>query len=310
MELTYGFPTRRMNAVVALGMFDGVHVGHQQLLRRAVSLAKGTGLTPCVCTFVQHPMTMVCPERAPRLLTTPAMRAALLCRYGIRHTAMLPFTQQIAEMEPEDFIRLLLLHYQMQIVVVGLNYTFGRAGAGNPEFLKEMGKKYGFSVVVVQQVQVDGEGVSSTRLRKVLADGDIPLLRRLTGRPVVFSGTVVHGKHMGTQLGYPTVNLPLPAGRALPAFGVYLCRLTAGGKCYNGVVNVGKHPTLPEGSATVETHLLDTDDDLYGRQVSVELLSFLRPETKFDSVDELKRQLAADTDAARAFFARPAGGNE
>ena len=194
--------------------------------------------------------------------------------------------------------------YAPVVVVCGFNFTFGRRGAGNGKQLREFGRKHGFRTVIVPEVIIEGETVSSTRIRRLLAEGDIPSVNRLLGHAFTLSGKVESGKQLGRTMGFPTANVSITKGKALPAFGVYDCWLETGDGAYHpAVVNVGRHPTLPEGSVTVEAHVLDGQMELYGQHVRLSFLRHQRAETRFDSKDELQAQIARDVEDAKAYFA-------
>ena len=197
--------------------------------------------------------------------------------------------------------------YAPVVVVCGFNFTFGKGGAGTGKMLREYGKKHGFRTVIVPEVLVEGETVSSTRIRKVLATGDIPMVNRLLGTGYTLSGKVESGKQLGRTMGFPTANVAIPRHKALPAFGVYDCWLeTTDGAYHPAVVNVGRHPTLPEGHVTVEAHVLTDGEpiDLYGQHVRLSFMRFQRAEKRFDSKEDLQAQIARDAEEARAYFAK------
>lgn len=284
--------------VLVLGMFDGVHRGHQALLMAGLELAEQSGLPLNVCTFEPHPLQVLRPQAAPPLLTTLTERAALMAGFGVDHLCILPFTAETAAETPEEFMTMLERVYHPRHVVCGFNYSFGHLGAGNAESLRA----YGFDVTVVPEVVLGGETVSSTRIRRLLAQGDVRQAARLLGHSYTLSGRVADGKHIGRTMGYPTANVTIPEKKALPAFGVYACWMQTADRAYPAVVNVGRHPTLPEGGVTVEAYALDEQLSLYGEKVRLLFLDYLRPEKRFDSVDALKAQIARDADEAREFF--------
>lgn len=295
-------PTGLQPCVLVLGMFDGVHRGHQALLMAGVELAEAAGLPLNVCTFEPHPLQVLRPEMAPPLLTTLTERARIMADFGVDHLCILAFNHEVAAQTPEAFMATLVKDYQPRHVVCGFNYTFGQRGAGNGESLRVYGKEHGFDVTVVPEVVLGGETVSSTRIRGLLAKGSIHEATRLLGHSYTISGRVMDGKHIGRTMGYPTANVEIPQGKALPAFGVYSCWMQVDERVYPAVVNVGRHPTLPEGSVTVEAYALDECLSLYGKKVRLLFLEFLRPEKKFESVDALKTQIDRDADEAREFF--------
>lgn len=295
-------PTGMQPCVLVLGMFDGVHRGHQALLMAGVELAEETGLPLNVCTFEPHPMQVLRPESAPPLLTTLTERARLMADFGVDNLCILHFDRETAAQSPEAFMAALVRDYQPRHVVCGFNYTFGHRGAGNGENLRAYGAEHGFDVTIVPEVVLGGDTVSSTRIRGLLQQGHIHEATRLLGHSYTLSGRVMDGKHIGRTMGYPTANVGIPEGKALPAYGVYACWMQVEERIYPAVVNVGRHPTLPEGSVTVEAYALDQSFSLYGKKVRLLFLEFLRPEKKFDSVDALKAQIDRDADEAREFF--------
>lgn len=292
-------PSALPPCVLVLGMFDGVHRGHQALLMAGLELAEQCGLPLNVCTFEPHPLRVLRPQAAPALLTTLTERARLMADFRVDGLCILPFTAETATETPEEFMAMLARVYQPRHVVCGFNYSFGHLGAGNAASLRA----YGFDVTVVPEVVLGGETVSSTRIRRLLAQGDIRQATRLLGHSYTLGGRVMNGKHIGRTMGYPTANVDIPSGKALPAFGVYACWMQADSRIYPAVVNVGRHPTLPEGSVTVEAYALDECLSLYGKKVRLLFLEHLRPEKCFDSVDALKAQIARDAAEAKAFFA-------
>ena len=296
-------PESMQPCVLVLGMFDGVHRGHQALLMTGEALARESGLPLTVCTFEPHPLRVLRPESAPPLLTTLTERARLMADFGVDNLCILDFTRNTAAQSPERFMEALVRIYRPAQVVCGFNYTFGRGGAGNGESLTRFGKAHGFRVTVVPEVVLEGDTVSSTRIRRLLQAGDIRQATHLLGHAYTLSGRVCSGKHIGRTMGYPTANVEVPRGKALPAYGVYACWMRVEGRVYPAVVNVGRHPTLPEGSVTVEAYALDACLMLYGKKVRLSFLHFQRPERLFEGVDELKAQITRDAQDARAYFA-------
>ena len=295
-------PAQTKPCVLVLGMFDGVHRGHQKLLITGNALAEAEGLPLRVCTFSPHPLAVLCPDKAPRMLTTLPERARFMLGFGVDTLCVFPFTRALADEPPEDFVRRMARTFRPRHVVVGFNNTFGRGGRGDGALLTAMGRELGFETHIVPAVELDGSPVSSTRIRALLAQGDIHGATRLLGHAYTLSGWVMDGKHIGRTMGYPTANVDVPAHKALPAFGVYACYLTVEGRRYPAVVNVGRHPTLPEGAVTVEAHVLDACLMLYGKKVRLDFLNFQRSERRFDTVDDLKSQIQEDAAEARAFF--------
>ena len=297
-------PKRLPPCVLVLGMFDGVHRGHQALLMRGDELAQEMAYPLCVLSFEPHPLRVLAPEKAPPLLNTLPEKARIMQSFGVDALCITTFNRARADQLPEDFMAELVEIYAPVVVVCGFNFTFGKGGAGNGKLLKEYGKAHGFRTVIVPEVLIEGETVSSTRIRRVLAQGDIPMVNRLLGTAYTLTGKVENGKQLGRTMGFPTANVSIPKGKALPAFGVYACWLeTTDGAYHPAVVNVGRHPTLPEGSVTVEAHVLDGQMDLYGQRVRLSFLRFQRPEQRFEDKDALRAQISQDAADAEAYFA-------
>ena len=289
--------------VLVLGMFDGVHRGHQALLMAGNALADRHDLPLNVCTFEPHPLQVLRPEIAPPLLTTLPERARLMASFGVDALCILHFDRRVAAQEPEEFLAMLERVYQPRAMVCGFNYTFGRKGRGTAEMLRAWGEKHGCETVIVPAVELEGDTVSSTRIRGLLEQGDVATAARLMGHWYSLSGRVENGKQLGRTMGFPTANVEIPARKALPAFGVYSCWLHTARETFPAVVNVGRHPTLPEGAVTVEAHVLDESLMLYGEKVRLDFLKFQRPERRFESKDDLREQIARDAEEARAYFA-------
>ena len=223
-------PAQTKPCVLVLGMFDGVHRGHQKLLITGNALAEAEGLPLRVCTFSPHPLAVLCPDKAPRMLTTLPERARFMLGFGVDTLCVFPFTRALADEPPEDFVRRMARTFRPRHVVVGFNNTFGRGGRGDGALLTAMGRELGFTTHIVPAVELDGSPVSSTRIRALLAQGDIHGATRLLGHAYTLSGRVMDGKHIGRTMGYPTANVDAPVRKALPAFGVYACYLTVEGR--------------------------------------------------------------------------------
>lgn len=296
-------PAKAGPCVLVLGMFDGVHRGHQALLMAGLALAQRERLPLHVCTFEPHPLRVLRPNSAPPLLTTLTERAQLMAGFGVDGLCVMSFTKAMAKQPAEDFMADMTATYQPRHVVCGFNFSFGWGGEGNGESLRRFGEAHGFGVTVVPEVMIDGATVSSTRIRGLLQKGDIREATRLLGHAYTLSGRVMDGKHIGRTMGYPTANVDIPTGKVLPAYGVYACWLFVEDKVYPAVVNVGRHPTLPEGNVTVEAYALDACLMLYGKKVRLAFLNYQRPERRFETVEDLKLQITLDAEDARAYFA-------
>lgn len=295
-------PAHTEPCVLVLGMFDGVHRGHQALLMAGGEQAEKLGLPLNVCTFEPHPLAVLRPKAAPPLLTTLTERAQLMAGFGVDNLCVTTFTPALASQPPEDFMADMVSKYQPKHVVCGFNFTFGSLGAGNGESLRAYGKCHGFEVTVVPEVILGGETVSSTRIRGLLGAGQLHEATRLMGHAYTLSGRVEDGKHIGRTMGFPTANVTIPRGKVLPAYGVYACWLQTEENTYPAVVNVGRHPTLPEGGVTVEAYVLDKSLTLYGRKVRLTFLEFQRPERRFSDIEALKKRIGKDVEDARNYF--------
>lgn len=293
--------------VLVLGMFDGVHRGHQELLMQGGERAKALHVPLVVSTFEPHPMEVLFPQKAPRRLTTLSERAELMAGYGVDALCVEDFTRELADTPPAEFLSGLVRTYAPRCVVCGYNYTFGAKGAGKPEDMQAYGLEHGFETLVVPPVEIAGEAVSSTRIRRELEAGELRMASRLLGHAYTLEGTVEDGKHLGRTIGFPTANVGYDPVKVLPRYGVYIGYLRPEGeKAMASVINIGLHPTLPDGTVTVEAHVLEENENLYGKKAVVTLMDFLRPETRFASKEELTAQIAKDREAALGWFAQHA----
>lgn len=290
--------------VVAVGTFDGVHIGHQALISRAVSLARDADVPCVVFTFRNHPLSVLAPEHVPPLLSSPEERRRVFASLGAAFVIEEPFTKELASLSAEDFLARLVEILAPRAVVVGENFSFGAGGRGTPEFLAAQGKTLGFRVENVPLLSCEGETVSSTRIRTLLSAGDVRLAGALLGRPFSLRGVVVHGDERGRMLGFPTANLLPPKLEACPENGAYAVRVELeNGEEKIGVANVGSNPTFGGNERRVETHILDFSGDLYGKNITVRFIERLRAEKKFPSPDALVEQIHEDEQRAREILA-------
>ncbi len=296
---------------IALGFFDGVHPGHQAVIKSAVDAAARLKVTPALVTFKDHPRTRVL-GHSPKLLTVVEQRLELFQSLGIETTLMLDFTEEICRLSPADYIKQVLIDCAgARSISVGFNHTFGRNREGTPDVLREEGLKLGFEVHVAESVSLAGMEVSSSKVREAVTEGQMDLAGKLLGRPFAVRGRVVRGAGRGAGIGFPTANLAVSDCQLLPLQGVYagMARLDDR-RLVPCVINLGVRPTVSDDNVvSVEAHLLDFDGDLYDRTLAVEFWQHLRPETRFKSIDELKNQIALDVQAARATLSTPRPGS-
>lgn len=290
-------------AAIALGNFDGVHRGHQEVIRPILEDACLPGL-PTVVTFDPHPREFFSGER--RLLLTPqAEKATFLATLGIKQWVLLRFDRHLAALSPEAFVaEILATQLQATCVSVGKDFQFGKQRAGTAQDLQNLCRELGIGTRIVDLATDGGDRISSSRIRQALAAGDIATANALMGRDYALTGAVVAGQQLGREIGFPTANLQVPAAKFLPRHGVYSVRVNGPGLPeILGVMNLGCRPTVDGQAPTLEVHLLDWSGDLYGQELTVRLQQFLRSEQKFPSLAALKTQIAADCDAARSALA-------
>ena len=307
MELVRGLHnlrSRHRGCVATIGNYDGVHAGHQAILKRLRAHATRVGLPGCVVIFEPQPREYFSPQSAPPRLTRLRDKLALLEEQGVDRVLCLAFNRRLRELSADEFIQQVLIDgLGVQHLEVGDDFRFGCDRAGDFNLLKQWGQRKGFTVESASTVAENGERVSSTRVRQVLADGDFAQAERLLGRPFSITGRVLHGQKLGRQLGAPTANVQLKRLRA-PLNGVYRVSVELDGVRQPGVANIGARPTVEgDGRPHLEVHLLDFSGDLYGRRITVVFHEKLRDERKFDSLDELQAAIKADFATARAQWA-------
>jgi riboflavin kinase / FMN adenylyltransferase len=291
--------------VLSIGVFDGVHPGHRAVLQRSITDALSMDGSAVALTFDPHPARFLRPDRAPRLLTSTAHKSRLIEAAGMPHLLIIPFDETFASQAPDIFIRSLAAAGRpLRQICVGENWSFGKGRAGNVPLLRALGEKIGFEVAEVPSVRIDGDVVSSTRIREAVERGDLAAARRLLGRDYTILGTVEHGDQLGRSLGFPTANLRAH-NEQFPPDGVYAVRAQVGEVMRPGVANIGYRPTVSGDAAErkLEVHIFDFAGDLYGRDIDVDFIAFLRGEIKFPSLDALKVQIAVDADRARRLLA-------
>jgi len=297
-----GYPREAGPVVATIGNYDGVHLGHQAILRGVFSEGRRRGCPTLLVTFSPHPLTVVAPERAPQLLQSRGQKLESLRQAGLSDVLILGFTAEVAALSGEEFFEQLLLpRVPLAALHVGENFRFGQGRHGDLALLSRLGARSGFAVHGVAKVEIDGTVVSSSAVRAALASGDVVLARRMLGRPHVVSGRVVRGDGRGASLACPTANLETEE-QALPADGVYITESRVIAGRFPSMTNVGHRPTFAGDVLRVETHLLEFTESLYGERIDVHFLERLRDERRFPDADALADQLARDRAAALAYF--------
>ena len=297
-------PVWLTHPVLALGNFDGLHRGHQKIIERVKRGAAEHGGTPMAMTFDPHPPRVVRPDKAPPLLMTKSQRLDALHQAGIRCVAVVRFTRELSEWDPETFVRTVLVDWlRVSEVWVGANFLFGHERSGNFSLLRTLGQRYGFRSDKIDPVRYKDFVVSSTRIRRLVGEGRVDEAGALLGHTFYIDGTVVAGRQRGREIGFPTANLAT-GNELLPPHGVYATTMTIDGVVHAGLTNIGMRPTFGETETTVETHLLGYSGDLYGRDVRLSFVLRLRDERKFDDVDALRAQIEADQRRAERLFSR------
>ncbi len=296
-----GLPPDDRPAVVTVGTFDGVHLGHWSVLREIGERALACDGRSVLVTFDPHPLRIVRPEAAPPLLTTPEEKKAVLAESPLDYVVFVSFTPELSRYSPRRFVAEYLLgRVGMNQLVIGYDHGFGRGRSGDAATLRTIADEFGFGLDVVRAVNAGAAAISSTSIRRALREGRLADANRGLGRPYSLAGLVVRGEGRGRRLGFPTANLHVAGeGKLVPAAGIYACRVTAGGRRRMGALHIGPRPTFPGLAPTVEVHLLDFAGDLYGARIHLELIAHLRPVEAFDSASALKEAMARDVDRTR-----------
>ena len=292
------------DTLLTIGVFDGVHRGHQYLISRLKKRAEEQDLLPGMVTFREHPEETVSPQTRLPFLTSLDQRVELLKKEGIDLVVVLPFTPELARLTARQFVTLLLKHLRMKGLVIGHDFALGKDREGNARVLRALGQEMGFTVTEVTARLINGEVVSSTAIRKALAGGDMKRVHRLIGRYFSLQGRVVTGDHLGTKLGFPTANLEVDPAQALPADGVYATQAYIGDKAYQSMTNVGTRPTFGVHKRTIEVYVLDYQDNLYGQEIKIDIIERVRSEKRFVTAQELQGQIAEDIKQGRAILSR------
>ncbi|WP_416176363.1 bifunctional riboflavin kinase/FAD synthetase [Clostridium sp.] len=284
---------------IALGSFDGLHLGHMSLINRTIQLAKQHNVKSMVFTFKHHPRIVINKNSGPRILMSNKMKLKALDKAGLDIINMANFDTEFMKIDPENFVLKLLNNYRACGLIVGFNYKFGYKNIGDIELLKELSLKYNFSLDIIPPVKYEEEIVSSSIIRKIISEtGDMKKARNMLTRPFEISGSVINGKHLGKKLGFPTANLKLDKNFIIPYKGVYYTIVKFENKYYRGITNVGCNPTTNDRKLSIETNILDFSKDIYNKTICVFFIERIRDEVKFDSLDDLKTQLQKDRDYA------------
>lgn len=289
--------------VIALGTFDGLHLGHTDVINTARDYAERSGLKLAVFTFSNHPLALIRPDLVPVRIISAEEKIKLLESFGVDYLINIPFTEDFAALSPDEFLdRLACFNYRC--LVVGENFTYGFLGSGKTETLERSGRKNGFDVIVRPLVKMNGNIVSSTGIRNLIQAGHIEYANRMLGRAYTITGTIVHGERRGRKLGFPTANIELLHGEmAVPAPGVYAVTASIEGSIYEGMGNIGNNPTFNDVEhARLEVNLFNCSGDLYGKTMSVQFHKYIRAEKKFSGVEELCRQIEEDKNAIKTYF--------
>lgn len=289
--------------VIALGTFDGLHLGHTDVINTAKDYAERSGLKLAVFTFSNHPLALIRPDLVPVRIISAEEKIKLLESFGVDYLINIPFTEDFAALSPDEFLdRLACFNYRC--LVVGENFTYGFLGSGKTETLERSGRKNGFDVIVRPLVKINGNVVSSTGIRNLIQAGHIEYANRMLGRAYSITGKIVHGEQRGRKLGFPTANIELLHGEmAVPAPGVYAVTASIEGSIYEGMGNIGNNPTFNDVEhARLEVNLFNCSGDLYGKTMSVQFHKYIRAEKKFSGVEELCRQIEEDKKAIKTYF--------
>ncbi|MGO9372638.1 MAG: bifunctional riboflavin kinase/FAD synthetase [Syntrophobacteraceae bacterium] len=291
------------NPAITIGNFDGVHKGHQALFQRVKQWAEELNGESAVVTFHPHPMEVLFPQKAPSFITSHQQKLDLIASCGIDATIVIPFDHKLSQMSALEFVEIVLVEkIGAKAIVVGHDYRFGHSREGDIAFLKKLGEQYGFKVETVTGIKVNDTVVSSTTIRQMITDGNIKTANKLLGRFFEVSGTVIPGRKRGVTLGFPTANIRMPSVTS-PRTGVYVIEAEVDGKRYGGAANLGYNPTFGDIELSLEAHLFDFDQDIYGKIITIRFIDRLRDEQRFSSPDELALQIRKDVDTAKKILA-------
>ncbi len=304
MKRFYGsqsFPREMRPTAVALGVFDGVHLGHRELLRRARDAAARTGGVSVAYTFEPHPVRVLAPAECPPQLTTAEQKLLLIERYGVDAAVVEPFTHEFGKIDPQSFFRDVIVgRLGAATLVAGYDFTFGRHRHGTIDVIEALGSEYGVETIIVPAIFIGETLISSTLIRRMISRGEVNQANELLGRPYSIEGTVVPGRGIGRELAARTANIESDNDLILQ-YGVYVTRTLVEGRKYASITSVGDNPTFSDAPFAIETHLIDVEADIMGKRISIEFLSFMREQIRFGRQEELRAQIARDIDDAREY---------
>ena len=307
MNVYYGIKdfTKLANAVVTSGTFDGVHLGHQKILNRLKEVAFETGGESVVITFYPHPRSVISPDnKTINLLSTLDEKIELLEKNGINHLVIIPFTREFSELSSEEFIQKILIEtIGTKTLVIGFDHRFGKNREGGFDYLKENKARYGFEIEEISRHDLENVGISSSKIRNALLNGDVPTADHFLGRNYSLSGVIVKGKQLGRTIGFPTANIQVrEIAKLIPADGVYAVRVYYREEEFGGMLNIGNRPTVDGTFKTIEVNIFNFDREIYGENLKVEFILKIRNEQKFNGLDELKAQIAKDKETCLEIF--------
>ena len=295
---------KQANLAIALGTFDGVHIGHRNVILEAVKLAKQHDGKSAVFTFANHPLSIIAPNHKPLIINDTLAKIRDIEKLGVDYLFNVEFTPELCKMSPENFIKMLYENLAPKYLVTGPNYSFGAKGKGNPDLLREFGNQYGFKVYTHHFVYCQNNMVSSTLIRRALLEGNLDIANEMLGHAFSIDEKVIHGKERGRKLGFPTANLAIKENRVMLPNGVYVVYAYVDGKRYDAIASIGTNPTFSDISRRVEVNIFNFHQDIYDKIIRVDFVKAIRREIKFTSVDALLKQMHKDVAVSKAYFAK------
>lgn len=301
MEVFFDIPEFNHSTTIAIGTFDGVHKGHRIVLEEACKMAEQDNTPTVVFTFVDHPAIITGSKKVPKLLTLSTEKIKLLESENFDYCIIIEFTKELSLLSPEEFIKeILIKKLKAKNICVGFNFFFGHKASGNGQTLIDLSNEYGYKAKVIPPVKISDETISSSIIRELINNGEIEKSNNLLGYHYSISGLVIRGRGIGKSvLGIPTANMQIDERKIIPENGVYSCDVYVQNQIKKGIVNIGNRPTFDVDLKSVETHIIDFDDDIYNQNITIELKTFIRREKKFNGIEELKTQILADIETAK-----------